>query len=80
MSWDIQVPGCFGSSSLIFISHPAEEERAFAWLTDLRTRGVGWKEVRGQLEAYLTSRGASPTHIATQIADAEGRMKSWLLD
>jgi hypothetical protein len=35
-----------------FVSHPAEEKRAFEWLTDLRRRGVGWHEVRKQVEDY----------------------------
>lgn len=78
--WDRQVPGCFGDTDLIFAGHPNDEARAFAWLTDLRQRSIGWAETRGQIEEYLKSRNASQAHIQRQTAKAEAAMRFWLLD
>jgi len=75
-----QVPGCFGSSDLIFASHPADEERAFAWLTYLREHEIGWKEARQQLEDFLNSKRAPRHHIKKQLDEARSRMKPWLTD
>ena len=80
MTWDKQVPGCFGEHDLIFANHPLDERRAFEWLTDLRRREIGWAAVREQLVAFLTSKDASPEHINHQIARADARLKPWLLD
>ena len=80
MPWDKQVPSCFGIHDLIFAGHPADEDRAFAWLVDLRQRGIGWREARQQLEEYLKSERASPHHIADQLRRIEPTMKPWLLD
>lgn len=51
MPWDTQLPSLFLGA--YFVSHPAEETRAFEWLTDLRRRGVGWGAVRNQLEDFM---------------------------
>jgi len=80
MAWDRLVPGTFGDSDLIFAGHPADEDRAFEWLIDLRKREIGWRDARRQLEEYLTSRKASPQHIADQLKRIEPAMKPWLLD
>ena len=80
MTWDRAVPGCFGNTDLIFTSHRNDEDRAFAWLTDLRTRGIGWEEARAQLKAFLESKGASASHIQYELTRARTLMKPWLLD
>jgi hypothetical protein len=80
MSWDKQVPGCFGSADLIFAGHPLDENRAFEWLTDLRRRGIGWKAAREQLKEFLKSKNARDEHIEQQLKEAERLMKPWLLD
>lgn len=80
MAWDNQVPGCFGTSDLIFASHKLDEDRAFAWLGDLRARSVGWTDARTQIEAYLASKGAGQEHTMSQIKAAERFMRPWLLD
>lgn len=80
MKWDQQVPGCFGIQDLIFAVHPSDEEWAFAWLTDLRKRQIGWKAARNQLEAYLRSKGAGPDRIQEEIDRASTKLKPWLLD
>lgn len=79
MAWDKQVPGCF-AGNLIFTSHPAEEERAFAWLIDLRKRKIGWKAARAQLGAFLNSQRAEAGHIQRELDRAEALLKPWLLD
>lgn len=78
--WDSKVPGCFGGSELNFASHPLYEDRAFAWLTELRKHGIGWRAARQQLEAYLASEGASAEHVSRQIESARKKLKPWLLD
>jgi hypothetical protein len=80
MAWEKQVPGCFGNSDLIFAGHPADEDRAFKWMIDLRARAVGWKAVRQQLKDFLTSKGARREHATSQLKRAARKMKPWLLD
>jgi hypothetical protein len=79
MSWDKQLPNCF-SNSLLFVSHPLEEDRAFEWLVDLRRRGISWEAVREQVVQYLKSKKAQPQHIESQLKDVERHMRPWLLD
>ena len=78
--FDQALRGCFGENDLILAGHPADEARAFEWLTDLRRREIGWKDARAQIVAYLTSRGASPEHIANQTEKAQHLLKPWLID
>jgi hypothetical protein len=78
--WDDHVPGCFGTADRVFARHAADEDRAFVWLTDLRTRGVGWTEARAQLKAFLDSEKFSPADIKEQLARAKSKMKPWLRD
>ena len=79
MSWDQPVPSLYDGSGL-FAHHPADEDRAFAWLTDLRNRGVGWKAARQQLESYMTSKKWKKPHIQYQLKQARLMMKPWLTD
>lgn len=86
MPWDAQLPNLFLGA--YFVSHPAEEKRAFEWLTDLRRRGVGWGAVRKQLEDFMLrdtedGKPVSAEHqqyIEDQVRRAERLFKPWLLD
>ncbi len=80
MSFDKNVPGCFGPSDLLFASHVADENRAFEWLISLRNRGIGLKEAQDQIERFLRSKGASAQHIGDQIDEAARFLGPWLLD
>ena len=80
MAWDKQLPGTFSSTALEFASHPLDEDRAFAWLIDLRTRNVGLKDVKQQVEDYIKLKNATAAHIDRQLKEVERFMKPWLLD
>ncbi|GJJ03415.1 hypothetical protein RugamoR64_39530 [Duganella rhizosphaerae] len=80
MSYDKEVPGCFGSSALSFAGHPADEDRAFEWLKSLRERNVGHQEALNQIKSYLQLNGASAAHVSAQVAEASRYLKPWLLD
>jgi hypothetical protein len=80
VSYDTQLTGCFGYSDLIFAGHPADEERAFEWLTSLRKRNISYKEALGQIKSFLQSKGANTGHIMTQEKAASEFLKPWLLD
>jgi|HubBroStandDraft_1064217.scaffolds.fasta_scaffold3008329_1 hypothetical protein len=80
MLWDKQLEGCFGGADGIFAGHPSDESRAFAWLTSLRRRNVGWAAARKQIRKYLKSRNARPAHITQQVRRARRYLKLWLLD
>jgi hypothetical protein len=78
MIYDREISGCFGDNDLLFANHPADQKRAFAWLTHLRERQARWAEVRDQVEAYLREQGASPFHILDQIDEVKRRFGPWL--
>lgn len=86
MPWDAQLPSLFLGA--FFVSHPAEEKRAFEWLADLRRRGIGWQAVRKQLEDFMlrNTEGGKPAnaehqqYIESQVRRAETLFKPWLLD
>lgn len=80
MTWDKELPGCFGIADLIFALDPSDEDRAFQWLTSLRDRTIGWGKARQQIIDFLTSKKARAEHIAEQVERAELRMQPWLLD
>ena len=80
MAFEKELHGCFGNSDLIFAGHPADENRAFAWLVSLRQRGLGWSEAKRQMTEFLQSKQASPAHIDQQLRKWEPAMKPWLLD
>lgn len=80
MSFDNQLPGCFGSEDLKFAGHPFDEDRAFKWLTSLRKREIGYKAALKQIKEFLQSKGASASHIKAQTAKASRYLKPWLLD
>jgi EAL domain-containing protein (putative c-di-GMP-specific phosphodiesterase class I) len=77
VAYDRDLPACFGSS-LGFASHPADEERAFAWLGSLRRRGIRWKEAQRQIRAFLDR--ADSEHIERQVVRAEQMLSPWLID
>lgn len=80
MSYDPELPGCFGRADLIFAGHPNDEDRAFAWLGSLRRRGIGLEAALQQIREYLESEGASAEHVKAQRKWASEFLKPWLND
>jgi hypothetical protein len=80
MSFDRELPRCFGVADRIFAGHPSDEDAAFEWLKSLRKRHIGWKAARAQIREYLKSKNARRAHIQEQVKRARLRLKPWLLD
>lgn len=78
--WQNSIPSCFGESDLSFAAHPSDENRAFDLLKKLREINVGWQETRKAFDMFLSSKGAAPDHITTQLKKVEERYRLWLLD
>jgi len=78
MLWDAELEGCFGESALVFAQEPDNDDRAFAWLAQLRKRRTRWVDVETQLRAFLTAQDASLMHIEQQLARASARLRPWL--
>jgi hypothetical protein len=72
--------GCFGETDRIFAGHKLEEDRAFAWLADLREQNIGWSDAKSEIEEFLRQDGCSGEHIANQIKHAEALLRPWLHD
>ena len=78
MNWDKALHGIFISP--YFASHPADTNRAFDWLTDLRHRGIGWEAAKEQLESYMHAQGWAADHIQKNLVTAEAMLQPWLID
>ena len=76
--WDQAVAGLFNGT--YFSGNQSDNDKAFAWMCDLRSRKIGWKKARGQLEAYLLSQKLGTKYIEDQLSRAEKMMKPWLSD
>lgn len=74
------VAGCFGASDGNFALHPADEQRAFEWLTMLRKDEKSWKDAEKDLRDYMLKKGMRTERIEQQIARAEKMLKPWLVD
>ena len=79
MAWDQQLERAF-SPNLSFAAHPTDEQSAFDWLVQLRQQKVGWVEAKRQITEFLRSQTMDSAHIAQQVANAEQRLRPWLLD
>jgi hypothetical protein len=76
--WTKKIPGCFGVSSLAFANHPADEQRAFQLLAELRAQQVDWTTSRREIKAFLTSKRASKAHVEAQMKRVALFFKPWL--
>ena len=57
---------------------PADEGRAFAWLTSLRKRESTFADAEQQLRAYLASKGCGKEHIREQLERLYAMFGPWL--
>ncbi len=78
MSCNNLISQCFGVDDLEFSKHPLDEERAFEYLTCLRSQGIPWAQARADMSAFLVSKNAPRAHISTQLEKARRMMKPWL--
>jgi hypothetical protein len=76
--WDPEVERCFGQQDKKFAVHETEQQAAFAWLTSLRQRKVGWKEAKKQIVEYLKSKDADRDQLLDETKRARKKLKPWL--
>jgi hypothetical protein len=64
-TWQVQVPGCFGSVDKIFANHPNDQARARNMLKDALDAGASMKDIETEARKHLG--GCTPAHVDEQI-------------
>ena len=78
MTYDTELPACFGHGDLLFAASPNTQERAYVWLGNLRRRGATWAEVSAQVEEFLRDRKAPVFHVLDELERIKRLLGPWL--
>jgi hypothetical protein len=79
LAWQSKIAGCFSGGH--FAGHALEEERAFELLKQLRSEGVGWKEVKLGFKGHIgPARMAIKTNGPKELKKVEQHFRPWILD
>ena len=70
---------CFSKPDHEFASMPAQIDATLDWVKHLRDRQVGWREAKGQIEAYLERQGVKKGHARRQVERAKALVRPWLV-
>lgn len=72
MSWQVKVPGCFGSVDIVFAGHPADEERAREAIMAAKASGASRddfeKEIVWHVHRNVTAREMLQQLISKNVA------------
>lgn len=80
MDWTKRIAGCFGDQDQIFAGHYNDEERAFALLSYLRKKRIGWAAVRSAFLKHLKAHAKWKPHRKKQMKKVRKFYKPWLDD
>ena len=78
MTYDAELPGCFGGADLLFAANSSTQERAYAWLGELRRRKASWADVSAQIEGFLRERKAPVFHVLDELERVKRMLGPWL--
>ena len=78
MSCENLVAGCFGGHMTPFADRALDRDCALKYLQCCHQAHLSWKEVEGQIRAYLTMKGALSDFIEPQVERARKLFQAWL--
>lgn len=78
MTCENLVVGCFGGQVTPFAERALDRDCALKYLQCCHQSHLSWKEVEGQIRAYLTTKGALSDFTEQQIKRARTLFEPWL--
>jgi hypothetical protein len=78
MACENLVVGCFGGQVTAFADRALDRDCALKYLMCCHQAHLSWKEVEGQIRAYLTMKGATSELTAQQVERARSLFQPWL--
>ncbi|MCR9086229.1 MAG: hypothetical protein NXH97_05745 [Rhodobacteraceae bacterium] len=78
LTWQEQLPGCFGVVDKTFALHPLDHGRALSLLNALVDENVSWPKVEEEATTFLVNADVSDDHAAEQLRTMKRMIEPWL--